>query len=95
MNFDHWKEVLAEDAPALVPPPANARQRPATPDFYRAYLKSETDPRRRKRAGRGGATLIPKAPNYDDVPPVAEPADAFIAPGRGVFVRVQAREELV
>lgn len=95
MNFDHWKEVLAQDAPALVPPRANPRRRSATPDFYRAYLKSETDPRRRQRASQAGATLIPKAPNYHDVPPVTEPADAFIPPSRGVFVRVPVQEELV
>ena len=43
---------LAEDAPALVPPRANPRRHSATPDFYHAYLKSVTDPRRRKRAGQ-------------------------------------------
>jgi hypothetical protein len=95
MNFDHWKDVLNEETPALVPPRANLRRRSAKPDFYRAYLKSETDPRRRPRARQAGATLIPKAPNYEDAPPVTELADAFIAPQQGVFVRVQAREELV
>jgi hypothetical protein len=95
MNFDHWKEAIAEEAPALVPPRANPRKRQAAPDFYRAYLKSETDPRRRKRAAQAGATLIPKAPNYHDVPPVTEPADAFIPPQQGSFVRLPAQEELV
>ena len=51
MNFDHWKEALAEETPA--------------PDFHRAYVRAATDPRARKRVvairGVGASAFVAPA----------------------------------